>query len=172
MSLAENKLKRLSEEQRSVLLRVANRILGDSAEAEDVLQDTLAAVLGRLEKAEIKDLKAYLFRAVHVNALKRRARRKTHIGLDQAPEPAAAEDEGDEFEIDPLELEGALLGLPPTQQAVIRMKYYLGFTFRQIGETLSVSSNTAASRCRYGLDAMRRTLGEIRSMKSEVKNRK
>jgi len=45
------------------------------------------------------------------------------------------------------------------QQAVIRMKYYAGLTFREIADVLAVSQNTAASRCRYGLAALRHALG-------------
>ncbi len=158
---AREQLKRLVKEERSKMVRVAARIVGDTAEAEDVLQDTLAAVLKRAGKIEIKNLAAYLYRAIHVNALKRRARRRRHASLDKVPEPAAPQQEEAEFEISPLELERALAGLPESQQAVIRMKYYVGLTFRQIGETLSVSTNTAASRCRYALSAMREALDVI-----------
>jgi RNA polymerase sigma-70 factor, ECF subfamily len=55
-------------------------------------------------------------------------------------------------------LERALRGLPETQQAVIRMKYYLGLSFREIADSLSISANTVASRCRYALACLRQTL--------------
>lgn len=154
-------LRRLVKDERGKMVSVAARIVGDMAEAEDVLQDTLAAVLKRAGKIEIKDLAAYLYRAIHVNALKRRARRRRHASLEKVAEPAAPEREEAEFEIAPLELERALAGLPESQQAVIRMKYYVGLTFRQIGEMLSISTNTAASRARYAIEAMREALDVI-----------
>ena len=81
---------------------------------------------------------------------------------DQPPDEAEAD-----VGITPDELERALAGLPPTQQAVLRMKYYVGLTFREIGEALSISANTAASRCRYALATLRRTLRGTRNGSTE-----
>ena len=150
--------------ERASLVRAAAKILGDLASAEDVVQETLAAVWLRLPDISGRKLKAYLFRAVQFNALKCRARGKTHVSLDSVPEVADAIDDLDPTDvIDPLELEQALEGLPPAQQAVLRMKYYVGMTFREIGEVLAVSANTVSSRCRYAIAALRRTLGDNRS---------
>jgi len=146
--------------EHAALLRRAGDILKDDAEAEDVVQETLAAVYERLPAVPRRKLKAYLFRAVQFNALKRRARRRGYVSLDavgERPAPTAGTDPTET--IDPFELEQALTGLPKTQQTVLRMKYYLGMTFREIGETLSISANTAASRCRYALRTLRRVLG-------------
>jgi RNA polymerase sigma-70 factor (ECF subfamily) len=93
-----------------------------------------------------------------MNALKRRARRRRLVSLDGLKELPANPDEPESDELDPSVLEDALLGLPPTQQVVIRMKYYLGLSFREIGEALAISQNTAASRCRYGLETLRNAL--------------
>lgn len=38
------------------------------------------------------------------------------------------------------------------------MKYYFGMTFGQIGVSLSISSHTAASRCRYAIAKLKRLL--------------
>ena len=56
--------------------------------------------------------------------------------------------------IPPGELEMAIGGLSHAQQAVIRLRYYGGLSFREIGNSLGISLNTAASRCRYALDAL------------------
>ena len=107
----------------------------------------------------IRRLDAYVFRAVQLNALKPRARRRRLESLDALPvEPASDSREEDEPGLSPFALEEAMEGLPLDQQVVLRMKYYLGYTFRQIGQALSVSSNTASSRCRYGLASLRRAL--------------
>ena len=148
------------EARREELVRLADRILRNRHDAEDVVQETLAAVWSRPLAPD--NLEAYVRRAVYLNALKSRARRRGSVPLDDAPAGALADVPRDEdpFEIGPAELERALQGLPETQQAVIRMKYYLGFSFRQIGETLSISQNTVSSRCRYGLHALRKRLGK------------
>ena len=123
------------------------------------MQETLAATLRRLQTERLRNLGGYVFAAVERNALKALARRRTGLVLDdQAYQAGRAEDPDDELDIDPLTVEQALLQLPPTQQVVIRMKYYMGYTFRQIGEALAISMNTAASRCRYALAALRAQL--------------
>jgi RNA polymerase sigma-70 factor (ECF subfamily) len=85
--------------------------------------------------------------------------------LDDITEPASPETESseDEFgDLDPVQLEQALGSLPESQQTVIRMKYYMGLSFREIGEALQISLNTAGSRCRYALETLRDILGVCR----------
>lgn len=136
----------LVSQRHAELVRVSERILKNREEAEDAVQDTFALVWRKLETDAPENLEGYLFKAVQLNALKRRARRQRLVSLDEQPEltPAARidveESEGDPLEIDPATLEDALRGLPEAQQAVIRMKYYVGLSFREIGEALSISS--------------------------------
>jgi len=149
----------LAASERERLARVACRILGDAAQAEDVVQETLVEVWKRLDRVHPDRLKGYTYRAVRFNALKRRARRRTHVGLDVTGELAAPEaDASEEPSLDPLELERAIEGLGEAQKAVLRMRYYVGLSFRQNGVTLTISTNTASSRCRYALNALRRAL--------------
>ena len=42
------------------------------------------------------------------------------------------------------------------------MKVWGERTFAEIGETLGISQNTAASRYRYGLEALKKSLGSAR----------
>ncbi|MGA2266636.1 MAG: sigma-70 family RNA polymerase sigma factor [Phycisphaerae bacterium] len=145
------------------LVRMAQRIVRDEHEAEDIVQETMAAILRRLDADPLKHLAAYVSRAVEHNALKALARRRVSASLDEANPPASMEpspDEADELEIDPVTVEQALMQLPTAQQVVIRMKYYMGYSFRQIGDVLAISINTAASRCRYALAALRARLAQ------------
>jgi RNA polymerase sigma factor (sigma-70 family) len=145
--------------ERPRLVRLAFRLLGDMADAEDVVQMTLLAVWEHVRSGQVSNAAAYLRKSVEWNALKRRARRNRDISLsviEETAEPAAEDSREDE--IDFATLEAALDGLPQAQQTVLRMKYYLGLTFHQIADALSISANTAASRCRYGLLAMRKQM--------------
>ena len=150
MSLGREEIERWVERRRNQWIRMAYRILRDQYEAEDVVQETLMAVLR--QQGNIRRLDAYMFRAVDWNAVKRRARRRKNVSLDTVPEAR------DENRLDPLELEQAVAGLPPAQQTIIRLRFYMGLTFAEIGKNLSISMNTAASRCRYALERMRRVL--------------
>ncbi len=144
------------ERHRGDLVRVARRIAVDWSEAEDVVQDTLMALWRRWQRRLPDDPTAYAFRAVTLNAIKRRTRRRRAAPLEaagDAPAPPPAVEP-----LNPLELERAIALLPPAQQAVVRMRFYLGLSLAQIGRNLSISSNTAASRCRYALAALRKAL--------------
>ena len=55
-------------------------------------------------------------------------------------------------------LESSLRDLPSKFSEVIVMKIWGGRTFAEIGETLGISMNTAASRYRYGIEALRKRL--------------
>ncbi len=141
------------------LVALARRILRDEHEAEDIVQETLVSALRRGGQEPLRNVPAYVARAVELNALKALARRRTPLPLDDRLGAVAdEEDDDDEIDIDPFVLEQALCQLPPAQQTVVRMKFYMGYTFRQIGEVLAISMNTAASRCRYALATLRERL--------------
>ncbi|NNE91907.1 MAG: RNA polymerase sigma factor [Verrucomicrobiales bacterium] len=56
-------------------------------------------------------------------------------------------------------LQVALSRIPESFREVVTLKIWGEQTFAQIGETLRISPNTAASRYRYGLEALRKQLG-------------
>lgn len=58
-------------------------------------------------------------------------------------------------------LQQALAQLPATQREVITLKVWGGLTFAEIAATLDLPPNTAASRYRYGLEALRRLTREV-----------
>ena len=58
------------ERHRADLVRTACRIAGDSAEAEDVVQDTLVAMWQRWQRRRPDNPSAYAFRAVTLNAIR------------------------------------------------------------------------------------------------------
>ncbi len=148
-------------EHQDLWLRLACRVLENREEAEDVVQETLTLLWEKREKLEIENPGAYAARAVWLNSVKRRSRRRVQIDLADLPELEAPEsfqplDQVDD--LDPVELEQAMEKLPESQRTVIRLKYYVGLSFREIGEALQISLNTAGSRCRYALETLRELL--------------
>ena len=145
---------------RDDLIRTAQAVVRDRAEAEEVVQDTLLRVWKQAGRGGIREGGAYLARATYWNALKHRARRRQGLSLEAESEPAAepAGEDDPEWTLSVIELERAIAGLPAVQQAAIRLKFQLGLSYQEIGAALSISANTAASRCRYALAALRRKL--------------
>lgn len=144
-------VRRLLAQNREQLIAIADRVVRDRHEAEDIVQETVTAVWQRLPEIVPATLPNYLTRAVRQNAIRRKSRRRDFGLLDSVDtaEQRATRD------VDPLDLEEAIESLSLPQQNVIRMKYYFGMTFREIGSTLSISTHTAASRCRYALQKLR-----------------
>jgi len=147
---------RLYETKASELI-LYGRALGLShSEAEDVLQETFLALLGRAEAPREPDhycVRAYRNRALHYRrGLWRRLRREweSHRWFEQAPDETARERAAMD----------ALARLPDEQREVIVLKLWHGYTFNVIGELLAVSPHTVAGRYRYGLQKMRASLAE------------
>jgi RNA polymerase sigma-70 factor (ECF subfamily) len=140
------------------LLRLARSRLRDQAEAEDVVQDTALALWRKQAEGGIQDLDAYAARAVWLNAGKRAARRKDWTPLEgEGGLDPAAPAPGLDFE-DADALSRARAALPEAQRAILELRYDLGLSFREAAEALSISLNTAASRARYALAALRESL--------------
>ena len=55
-------------------------------------------------------------------------------------------------------LQVAMSKVPEKFREVITLKIWGEQTFDEIGKTLEISPNTAASRYRYGMDALRKSL--------------
>ena len=91
----------------------------------------------------------------HIRRDSRRARREAEAvsTSKQTIEPRFAfEDEGQ------CVLAAAVERLPREQREVVVMKIWNELTFQEIGEVLSISQNTAASRYRYALTSLKRNL--------------
>lgn len=154
-------LERVVREERAGLVRAARVYVRNREEAEDVVQETLALVWRRRGALGVRDWRAYVYQAVRFNALKRLQRRREALSLDEHPhlEVAVALPVPDaDPEVPAADLERAIAALPAAQQAALRMRFYLGRSFREIGEALAISTFTAASRVRYGLAGLRRAL--------------
>ncbi|MEM6470500.1 MAG: sigma-70 family RNA polymerase sigma factor [Planctomycetota bacterium] len=154
----------LLAEDRERLITTAHRIMRDRHEAEDVVQETLAAVLKRLPDIPACKLTNYLNRSVRQNAIKKKSRRRD-VPLQIHDAQTLVECDAS-HPVDPIDLEEALSALPMAQQSVLRMKYYFGMTFVQIAQSLSISTNTAASRSRYALRKLSKALSQERQESS------
>lgn len=145
-------------------------------DAEDVLQDAFVKLVDKVDKDEFVGgpdaWQAYLYttiRRLAIDLSRRTDRRKrredvvsTQVGEDASRQfhPWFEGDSADE-EIRE-QLEEKLKELPPKFAEVIVMKIWGEKTFAEIGEALDISQNTAASRYRYGLEALRKSLAGAR----------
>ncbi len=143
------------------LLLFARQWVRCPADAEDIVQDAFVRCWRR-HRARAAATPALFFAAVRSSALdflrreSRRQARETRAAAD-LPEPgfAAAADGAGERTV---ALEAALAGLPAEQREVLVLKIWSELTFADIATVLGIKPDTAASRFRYGLAALRKQL--------------
>lgn len=155
------------------LLLFARQQTRSQQDAEDILQDALVKLVEKLRADEFvggrESWMPYLYTTLRRLAIDlsrredRRKRREDTSSSDSEVEREGAyhpwfegEASGDETRD---QLEEALKEVPQKFAEVIVMKIWGERTFAEIGDALGISQNTAASRYRYGLEALKRQLG-------------
>ncbi len=136
---------RLFDERRGRLFAVAYRILGQAADAEDVVQDAWLRWV-RVPADEVRDPDAYLIRVTTRLALDRlrriAARREAHVG-PWLPEPLLTGDdvaeEVERAESLSLALLVVLETLSPLERAVFVLREAFGLPYVEIAEILDRS---------------------------------
>ncbi|MBN1674396.1 MAG: sigma-70 family RNA polymerase sigma factor [Kiritimatiellae bacterium] len=157
---------KLIDQYGPALLLYARQWTPSHADAEEVVQEGFVRFWRAGGETAVEPAPR-LFAAVRRAAIDlarsraRRAAREQKAGETLYEEPAQFErvETGLEREERRAAIERALGRLPPEQREVLVMKIWGDLTFSQIGETLGISPNTAASRYRYALAALRDTLG-------------
>ncbi len=158
------------------LLLFARQQTRSQQDAEDILQDAIVKLVEKIRAREFvggpEAWQPYLYTTIRRLAIDlsrrddRRKRREDLVGADDGDAMTETFDPWFESESSDdetrVQLEDKLRELPPKFAEVIIMKIWGERTFAEIGETLGISQNTAASRYRYGLEALRKSLGGAR----------
>jgi RNA polymerase sigma-70 factor (ECF subfamily) len=138
------------------LVLFARQFVRTSADAEDIVQDAFVRFWRKEHSIQNRGLLYATVRSVALDLLRRdtrRARREANAALDveQSTQPQFDFDDGSQRE-----LAAAVDRLPVEQREVLVMKIWNELTFAEIGEALGISQNTAASRYRYALAALKK----------------
>lgn len=145
------------------LLLFARQWVPSAADAEDVVQAAFVKFWRRQPDARPEHY-PLLYSAVrstaldHIRGDQRRVRREANPDADVLRDDQAYFDPGLEQRESAALVEQAMLKLPAEQREVLTLRVWGELTFAQIAETLGESINTIASRYRYGLEALRRSL--------------
>ena len=138
------------------LVLFARQFVRTSADAEDIVQDAFVRFWRKEHSIENRGLLYATVRTVALDLLRRdtrRARREANASLEMeyTTVPQFDFDDGAQQE-----LAAAVDLLPVEQREVLVMKIWNELTFAEIGEALGISQNTAASRYRYALAALKK----------------
>jgi RNA polymerase sigma-70 factor (ECF subfamily) len=140
------------------LLLFARQWVHSAADAEDIVQEAFVKFWRRNHRIDNRPLLYATVRSTALDAIrrdKRRARREASAfaEADDLVEPEFKfEDETQRA------LAAAMDDLPHDQREVLVLKIWNDLTFAEIAGALGISQNTAASRYRYALAGLRKSL--------------
>jgi len=138
------------------LVLFARQFVRTSADAEDIVQDAFVRFWRKQHSIENRALLYATVRSVALDLLRRdarRARREANASLEMEHTTAPQFDFDDGSQ---RALAAAIDLLPAEQREVLVMKIWNELTFADIGAVLGISQNTAASRYRYALAALKK----------------
>jgi RNA polymerase sigma-70 factor (ECF subfamily) len=140
------------------LVLFARQWVRTSADAEDIVQEAFVRFWRTKRDVSNRGLLYATVRTVALDLIRkdtRRARREVEASWDAAQSVEPQFDNADDSQ---RLLAVALDRLPREQREVLVMKVWNELTFAEIGEGLGISQNTAASRYRYALAALKKDL--------------
>ena len=127
----------------AAIFNVACRLLGDAAEAEDATQETFIRAYRSLKSFDPQRPLVPWLKRIAVNLCLDRLRRPAALSL---AEDVLASNPGPESQTvqreHSLQVQAALLGLPPRFRAVIELRHFQEMSYEQIAETLKCPVNT------------------------------
>ena len=142
------------------LVRFAITITGNQPDAEDALQGAFSRIAFKPRLLARADAPwPYLIRSVRNEALRIIQKRKG-TGLD-VPERGSGEESVESHIVQEETADTVrrlLKTLPKNQYEVVILKHWEELTFAEIAETLGLSQNTVASRYRYAMEKLQRSL--------------
>lgn len=169
----------LTRRHRRGLFNFLLRSVGNRARAEELLQEVFLRVIRARERyvvtAKFTTWVYTIARNISIDE-SRRAKFRRHRSLD-APTSMRDGDgpslherlSADQVSTDDAaqaptirdRVAAAVSELPVEQREVFVMRQFRGMSFRQIGEVVGASENTAKSRMRYALEKLRKELADI-----------
>ena len=154
----------------SRVLGVTIKIIGDQAQAEDILQETFWRVWqsARTYQSQLGPFTGWLFRIARnlaIDAYRRQSVRPqvpVSAGgegddpiLDQTPDPDMDVAEQAQSLLNYRQIRKALAALPSVQRQVIEMAYFYGMTRQEIAEVTGEAVGTIHTRARLALQKLR-----------------
>jgi RNA polymerase sigma-70 factor (ECF subfamily) len=156
--------RQLARRHLPVAVALARRILGNSADAEDVAQDALLRVWIHAPRWQPLALFRTWFRRVVVNLCLDRKRRVPWVDLEAAGEladPAADASEQFEHSERDRQVQSAIAELPARQRTAIVLTYGEGLSNAEVADALDTSVSAVETLLVRGKQNLRRALAKV-----------
>ena len=151
----KSKFEQLYHRYRGLMFHVANKILNNTADAEDAVGEAFIAIAKNIQK--ISDIHAHKTRAYVVIIVERKAidiyrakQRRADAGFDEAYEGAVTPAPTDNTAAQ------AMARLPDKYRELLYLKHYCGYSSKEIAKMMGLSD-----------DMVRRTLSDARKRLKE-----
>ena len=149
------KFEQIVEEHQKSIVNFHYRFVGDRFEAENLAQDTFIKAYVKFDTLQDKGkLKSWLFsiaRNVVIDFFRKNKNREMALGNEmlenflETASTTAISAKIDEDEISK-ELQNCIDQLSSQDKMLIKLLYYEGFTYKEIGQILDINQNTLKSR--------------------------
>lgn len=155
----EQAMEQLYERYSPVVYSVALRVLGDTAAAEDVLQEVFMQLWRRPDvfdasRGSLPGWLAVIARNRAIDSLRKRRPESDITEVVVAVEPDLAS--GAEWSRVLEKVRGALRGMPALQRSALEMAFFEGLTHIEIAEKTGEPLGTVKTRIRAGLMTLRK----------------
>jgi RNA polymerase sigma-70 factor (ECF subfamily) len=114
------------------LYRFVLKNLKDVAMSEDIIQDTFEKLWLKLEEVSSQKVRSYLFTSAYHTMIDYIRKEKKLVLVDQISYDQGSQ-EGQYSDLGEI-LDKAILNLPPDQKAVLMLRDYEGYTYKEIAE--------------------------------------
>ncbi len=140
------------------LLLFARQWVRSKADAEDIVQEAFGRFWRRNHNIDNRALLYATVRSIALDRIRRDSRRARREAEAVSESEQVVEPQFELANETQFALAAAVDRLPYEQREVLIMKIWNQLTFAEIATALSISQNTAASRYRYALAALKKTL--------------
>ena len=156
--------------------RLAYGLLGNTHDAEEVMQDALQYALANIQKYDVQQAKfSTWLHTITISRARNRLRRKwlPSISLDwllAQDKDVDAKQKGLEDKLIHGELWQMVQGLKPTWREVILLRFWLAYSYPEMADILNCPVGTAQSRTRRALAALRKQLQGASTIRLQEKS--
>ena len=146
------------------LFNISLRIVGNSADAEEIMHDTLLQYWKHGKNQEIIDLRKWLSSVcIRKSIDKLRERNRWQNILEGYEDPAFEETEETYLEYDMQTIWNALSSLPDNYRAIVSLHLFEGYDYQEISQITGVTENTIRSLYMRGRQKLAEAIRQNRS---------
>ena len=146
------------------LYNASLRIVGCSADAEEIMHDSLLQYWRFKRKDEIRDIRGWLTSTcIRKSIDKLREKRRWKDLLERYEDPMTEEADDSDIEYDVSSIRKALQNLPDHYRAILSLHLFEGYDYEEISQITGIKENTIRSLYMRGRQKLAETVRQMKS---------